>query len=415
MPTIRHFVSYLEQYGTKHKALYLMSLLILFWSLFDGIMSYITPIIITENGISTALMGMIIGSSSIAGALFDFVLCKMFKSTFFRRVFIVMFLVCAVYPLILWQANSFIVYIIAMAMWGIYYDLKNFGIFDFVSRHNGKGNFTSGFGVVHVFQTTGYLLAPIFVGVLIADALDWKPFVMAWIFLGMSLVFFFTLLYATRKEKHMIHPDGDSEGTKRNVLVEARLWRKIGKIILPVLALTLALNMVDSFFWTIGPLFANEFSEGEEFAGLFLAAYQLPSLIIGWFIGPLTMKFGKKRTAFYAFLFGSLLFSLIAFIDSLWFVVVDVFLASFFISASWPAINGAYSDYISEKVKYEKEITGLEDFFTNLGYIFGPMLAGWIVYFSSNAIAFSLLGVFGALSAVTLILIAPKKIAISVK
>jgi len=60
--------------------------------------------------------------------------------------------------------------------------------------------------------------------------------------------------------------------------------------------------------------------------------------------------------------------------------------------------------------KYEKEIEGLEDFYTNLGFVIGPILAGVIADKMGNQTAFSVLGVFGAMMALLLFKITPRQI-----
>ncbi len=127
MPTLSHLTEYFKKHGDRRAELYLFSMMMLFWALFDGLVSYVTPIIITEGGLSKTMMGIIIGSSSVAGAVFDFVMCKIFKNTFYRRVFFVMFAICFLHPLLLMQAKTFAIYLVAMALWGVYYDLRNFG------------------------------------------------------------------------------------------------------------------------------------------------------------------------------------------------------------------------------------------------------------------------------------------------
>lgn len=87
-----------------------------------------------------------------------------------------------------------------------------------------------------------------------------------------------------------------------------------------------------------------------------------------------------------------------------------VFGASFFISMAWPAIQGAYADYISETPSHEKEIAGLQDFFTNIGYVLGPMSAGFIADNLGGQGAFSFLGVIGMGVAAILFLVTPRKI-----
>jgi MFS family permease len=100
----------------------------------------------------------------------------------------VMFAVCLVYPLILFSANSFVIYLIAMVLWGIYYDLKNIASFDYIGRYTEKREHADSFGLLSVFSSAGYLIAPLIVGLLVAESVDWKPAIMAWIFLVFSII-----------------------------------------------------------------------------------------------------------------------------------------------------------------------------------------------------------------------------------
>jgi MFS family permease len=407
MPTIKHLSSYLKKHRFSKKPLLFFAMMILFWSVFDGIMSYVAPLVIEGGGLSNTAIGIIIGTSSVAGALFDFISCRIFKSTFWKRMFLMMFVLCLVYPLILLKATTPLLYVIAMVIWGIYYDLKNIGEFDFVSRYARKNEYSESFGFIQVFQSVGYLIAPVFVGLMIAETLDWKPFVLSWIFLIIALLFFLILfsLDGKKKKTEIVRAK-----CRVSLWSETVLWEKIGKIIFPVLALSLFLNIIDSFFWTIGPLFAESMAEIHQFAGFFMTAYLLPALLVGWFVGKVTRKYGKKKTAFVSVMIGSILLMPLFLIDSPFLVIGEIFFASMFIALSWPAINGAYADYIHETSAYEKEIETLEDFCGNLGYIFGPILAGVISDRLGNGSAFGALGVIGFFVAAALLLITPKKI-----
>src|SRR4030042_5053659 len=106
MRDLRHLMLHVKTYGQKHQALYLLSLVILFWAVFDGITTYVTPLVLTENGMSKTVMGLIIGSSSVFGAGFDFLMCKLFKNSYYRRVFLAMFAGSALYLLVLATAKT---------------------------------------------------------------------------------------------------------------------------------------------------------------------------------------------------------------------------------------------------------------------------------------------------------------------
>lgn len=408
MPILRLFTQYMKDGRKRRRSLLLISMMLLFWSLYEGTVSYMTPLAITNNGFSETMMGIIIGTSSVAGALFDLIICHLFKNTYYKRIFMIMFAICATYPLIIFNVNTFAWYILAMALWGIYYDLKSIGIYDFVGRHTDQAAHVSSFGVIQAVQSVGFLIAPILAGFLLADSFNFRPLIMAWIFLGMSITFFIALYFL--KDGHNRLEINFEWRRKRTVGAFLVLWGELGRILFPVLLSIFALNIIDAFFWTIGPIFAESLAGIHGFAGFFMTAYSLPSLLVGWIVGYFARIIGKKRTAFISMFIGSLLLGLLYFISQPVMIILDVFLSSVFISMAWPALSGAFADYVSETAKYEKEINGLEDFLANLGYVVGPILAGMTAETIGGSLSFSILGLSGALVAILLLIFSPAQI-----
>jgi len=95
-------------------------------------------------------------------------------------------------------------------------------------------------------------------------------------------------------------------------------------------------------------------------------------------------------------------------------MVITVFFSSMLMSLAWPALRAAFADYIAEAGKYEKEIEGLEDFYTNIGYVIGPALAGFLGYHLGNAKTFSVIGIVGVITALILWKMTQKKIVVSI-
>ncbi|MFA6255201.1 MAG: MFS transporter [Patescibacteria group bacterium] len=412
MPNISYLYKSFKTNGLKQHSLYLASIMIFFWAISDGILSFILPVSITEIGISETWMGIIIGSSSIAGALFDFLLCRFLVNVNFRRLYFLMLAVSVTFPLVLWQAKTIWLYLLAMAIWGLYYDLYHIGNFDFVSRVPNNGERSTGFGVMQVFISLGYLMAPLIAGFLIGEVVNFKPFVMALIFLGLAFVFYFLLLIFTQKTKSY---NQKTNFQSLNFFREYRLWKKIGKLILPVLILTFVLNINDSFFWTIGPLFSESLFAHSGFGSLFMVAYGLPPLFIGWFIGSITARFGQKKTAFISLMIGSLILSSLFLVSNPLILILISFVASFFLALAWPAIQGAYADYIAEAPQVATEIETLQDSFVNIGYVVGPIMAGIFGQYFGHQITFSILGATGVLVSLILLMMTPKSIKIKVR
>ena len=404
-----------EKFGKQNEYLppiFLFALVVFFWTLFDNTLTYVTPLLMEEHGFSIGIIGLIIGTSSISGALFDFLICKIFKSSDFRRVFLIMFAICLFYPLILWQANTIWLFLFAMAVWGVYYDLSGFGIFNFIGRYTKKEDHATSFGVVQIFRAMSGVLAPLLAGLVIAVAVDWRLFAMSWFFLGTGFVFFIILLFLMRKN-YVADKTSHHVERRKNFFLEIHLWRKLGKIMTPVLCVTFFLSFVDAFFWTLAPLYVEVMDFG-KFGGLFLTAYILPALFVGWIVGNLTRRFGKKRIALLGILIGSTVLASFVHVSDPIIAILTVFVAACFIGVASPAISAAYADYISEAPQVDGEIEGVEDFSSNFGYVAGPIMAGVLAEFLGIPAAFSILGLIGVVLAGVLLASTPKSIRIRV-
>jgi MFS family permease len=404
---------FLGKYGFRGTPIFVFSLVVLFWTVFDSIMSYITPLLIEEQGFSKTMIGFIIGTSSITGAFFDFIVCKVFKNTNFRRIFLIMFAICFIYPFLLWQAKSLWFFLFVMSVWGVYFDFYGFGVFDFIGRYTKKEDHTPSFGMVQMFRALGGMIAPLVVGLVVIDNIDWRAFSLGWIFLAIGLIFFITLMVLMRKSQP-VNVERACPLRRKNLFIELHLWRKLGRLMMPVLFLTFFLYFIEAFFWTLAPLYAETSNLG-QFGGLFLTAYTFPALLVGWFVGSLTKSFGKKRTAFVSLLVGSSILSSFFFLPSPIVSIGVIFIASLFISMALPAINAAYADYISEAPRVEGEIEGLEDFAFNVGYVVGPLSAGILADNLGTEAAFSAVGLLGVALALVLLSVTPKSIVIKTK
>ena len=415
MPPIARFITRLRHPSapvSPHNPVFIVAGMVFFFVLFDGILSYLVPIVITDNGFSATQMGLILGSSSVAGVIFDFWLCRFITDTQYRRIFFLMFLLAAAFPLFLFGGHSAWTYILAMIVWGFYYDLYDIGELDFVGRTIAPEQHASSFGVLRVFDGLGYLLAPLFASALLILA---GVGGLLWALLGLFFVialFFFGVLALAERGKTQ-EPMHHRQLPNLSTLAEFSLWERIGKILAPVLFFTFVMNVIDATFWTIGPLISESLSAqgASSFeGGLFMMAYMLPLLFVGWFVGRFTGRFGKKRTAFVALGVGSAALIALPLLSGAFGLIGASFIAGICFAFAWPAINGTYADYVSEALDIEREISTLQDAATNFGYIVGPVLAGITADALGYAMTFSVLGVIGLAVALLLIIMTPRSL-----
>lgn len=404
--------SWIWQNGSKNNLIYIFSLIILFFMLFDGIISYLIPLVILEQGFSKTTAGIIFSTAAIAGALFDFVIYKIFKESIYRRLFIIMFAISFLYIFTIWIANTFLLFVAAMAMWGFYYDLKNFGSIDFVSRYSSKEKLSHNFGVVQVFQSIGYLVAPLLAGLVIVGIVGWEPFGLALLFLTISAFFFVVLLIKAKNKKQFI--PFQEKNLPANILKEISCWKKIGRVIFPLLLLVSYGAVYDSFFMLLGPILAERLPL-EPFDGIFLFAYYLPALLMGGLVGKITIKFGKKNTAIFGLLIGSSIISTLFLFENPLILILIVFLSSCFTSLLIPVVQSIFANYIHDLPQAKKEVQELGDFFSNFGYILGPIFAGVIAETFGSIKTFSFLGGIGILFSLSLLIFLRKKPIIKTK
>lgn len=392
-----------------HASLYLMCAMMLFWTLSEGIVSFIVPLKIEESGVSDTMLGVILGSSSIAGALFDLVAVRLFKDTYYKRIFGVMFALCLLFPLIIMQAATPLLFVLGMIVWGVYYDLRNIGNFDYIARTTDKSTNAHNFGVLQVFQSVGWVLGPIIVGFLVGESVGWEPFAAIYVFLGIAFLCFVALALLTGNRRSKAHEKRTEKVCRRGTWSEVRMMGTTAAVIFPALAVIFMLNFTDAFFWSVGPLFAEHLGLG-HWAGLMMTAWSLPGLLLGWHAGKIARKYGKERTAYVAQFLGAVFLFPLAHIDHGIAVIALVFLAAVFTSVAWPAIQGAFADYIDQRPELEKELEGLEDLYTNLGYVVGPMLAGFLADQLGYGTTFSVLGFTVAAASLFLAASYPKRI-----
>ncbi|KKT32791.1 MAG: hypothetical protein UW21_C0018G0007 [Candidatus Woesebacteria bacterium GW2011_GWB1_44_11b] len=401
--TPRRVYLQVKGYGVSHRTLYAVSFMIFFWAIFDGMISYSAPLAITEAGFSGTMMGIILASSSVAGAVFDFFLSGvMHRRTTFRRVYLLMFGLAIAMPFLLIGAKNIFIFLAAMAIWGFYYDLVNFGDFDFIYKESKKDEYVSNFGILDIFKVLGYVIAPVLAGFLIGELINPAIIVYMFAFLFTAFSFYLLVLWMTRKRAYVkedIHPHRKHS---MRFLAEVKIWRKVGKSILPILGFMMLINIFDSFFWVVGPIFSEELQLIHPLGEFLIPAYLAPALIVGWFGGQISNKFGKSKTASTAFFLGSSLLAIVSFVASPVIIILVVFCASFLSSLAWPTVKGMFVDFINQKENYEGEIEGLADFATNLGYIVGPVTAGVLSDVFGSARSFAVLGAIGAVSSLLL-------------
>ena len=396
--------------ATSESKVFLLAFMSLFFVIFDGIIMYLSPIVMQKANISLGTIGLILGFSSVAGVFFDVILLRLLEKANYKRIFFFMFIVAITVPFLLFGGTTVLIYLAAMAAWGLYYNLFDIASMDFIGRTTASNVHESSFGILNAFEQFGYLVAP-FVGSLMLVTIGSKNILPGWIFAFLVVAFIFYVLLCFRKLS-VNNKEKPEHKKVLSIFTEVELWEKIGKVIFPVLILCLVINLVDASVWTIGPLFSESISISSSglTGGAFMLAYTLPPLLVGWFVGRLALKFGKKNIALVSLFLGSLLLVLVGFVEIKLLAIALIFCVSFFWAMVWPTMNAAYADKVMATPQYGEEIETIDDWSMNLGDMSGPILGGYAAQFFGITHSFIITGVFGLIAAVILFCFIPKNL-----
>lgn len=393
---------------SKKKSVYSLGFVLFFWTLFDGLVSYATPVLITDNGISNTVMGLILSTSSVFGIIFDFVLATIIKRIDYRRIFIVMLLISSLYPMLLWSAKTIPFYIFCMAIWGLYYDLYSFGMGDFKARSGDYSDNAENGSILSVFSSCGYLVAPLLTSVILSTTISSKYY--AIFFVLISVFLYIVFLSISKKDKSISPPN--EEFVNKSLREQLPIWSKVMIHLFPVLAFTFVIYVFDSIIWTIGPLLTETFPDFPNFGGFFVMVSMLPGLAMGA-LAPKVMKLlGKKRSAFLCFGLSNLVLIPILFVKAPIFVLLFTLISSLLGYISFPAIQSAFSDYIARSKTCDREIYALQDVFVNLGYVIGPALIGFLSDKFGGIQSIAYMAMFGVILSFIFIFSTPKKLEI---
>lgn len=136
-------------------------LLISFISLIDGVLSFLVPILITDDGISNTTMDLIYSSSSLFGIIFDIILSSILQKSSYIKMFIYTVVGVVSFIIIMFTANTVFLFVLGMAVWYFYFNLLNFAIYAFISKETSMADFARTFSIATVIRDIGFVLGPI--------------------------------------------------------------------------------------------------------------------------------------------------------------------------------------------------------------------------------------------------------------
>ncbi|MFH1295121.1 MAG: MFS transporter [bacterium] len=371
-------------------------------SVTDSILSYAVPVYAQKLFVSDFLAGTVISVASLASLSFDYASHKLLGNRSFAYFIKITFILSVIFSLLL--GLSFVnryVFILAMVIWGFYYETLAFSSFKFIKKLE-RTEYTNAWAVITILRACLYTLGPLLATYLLAYY-ETSPIYICGIF---ALIAY--LIYQQFAKNRC--PESPSQITALNRPKEFKIWWVLLKRVYPIWLLYFVLSIIDAGFWTVGIFMAQNFASESPLAKLIIPVYMLPAIIFSPLSQTVSARLGKKCTAIICSGLGSFFLLLIGNGAGLAYILPGIFLYSVLTSISFPAIAATFEDYISRLHDFDSDLIGLGQASPSLAYIIGPIICGYLAVQLSEQRVFAVLGALLAAVSITAFLITPKKI-----
>lgn len=384
----------------------MVSLVLFFVYLGDGILSDWVPAYIQESMGDSLMMGFIISFSSVVGFLADLIFPQLLKKVDTKKMIVLAIIASLIFCGILFWSTwwpAVILFLGAMAVWGVYYEFLGFGSQQFVSESIPPHARAGAWALLGSFRGLAYFLGPLLGSYLALSVGNTIVVTVAAVMVVIGYMFW--LLTGGKTQKISL----DENENRANIFIEAKHWWSLLKHVWPAVTISLTLSILDATFWTTGTVFSDNLARGHAWGGWFLPLYELPMVFVGVIVARWGVYKGKKKLAEIFMLVTSILLMSMWFKESVFVVLTVSFLVGVMTSFSWPLRDAIYSDVVNRMGFEGKHMIGLSGSTVSLAYIVGPILAGGIANVVGERMTFVWTGFGMMVVSILLLLLTPKK------
>jgi len=349
-------------------------------------MSFIAPVIL-EHRLGAANMGLILATSSMAGTVTDFLFAKIFggrRASFFIKI---MLALAAFFPISFLVYQSIPSFIFAMIIWGVYFEAMIFSIYHTVHQTVPAKDHVWAWGTITTVRNIGWVAGPLLAGYL--DGYN-SSYPIIFSLASFSVAIF---LFLFQKKNHpQIKVVSIKKRKSHGFIQELKIWFVCAKVFWPLLFLMLMFQIIDSTFFSIGPVFAEDLQGLSHLGGLFIAMYTVPSLIFGILTGYFARPWGKKRAAFLAGIVAGIGLIAMSQAGSVEWILATTFFASMGMAIIYPELSAVFEDFVARGKKAGNDIVGLTAVVSSISYIIGPIVNGFLAEKVGTQAVFGLWG-----------------------
>ncbi|MEO6728440.1 MAG: MFS transporter [Candidatus Dojkabacteria bacterium] len=376
----------------------------------DSIMSYYFPLVVENNINSNTIVGIVMALSSMVGLACDLIFPQLFQKKTWKFLLVAGIIVSITFPIVVNLGIAFAsisVFLLASIMWGIYYEFLSFSQQSFVISTESRDSFSKDWGLVSIITGLGSLVGPIVGSLLVRDTLvNSATIIVALQF--MALIFAILLISSEKRGKKI---EVVEEEIKMSISRELIYWFVLLKRIWPPIVVGLAMTFISASFWTIGPLFGQQILGDSGLDWLIVVIFIIPTIPGAIILSRLKIIKHKKIISEIGLLFSGISMACIFLVqNNIVIVLFLVLLLGLFLSFTWPLNEAVYSDITDRAGDKKLHVTAITRANTSIGYVVGPIMAGFIADKTDYFTAFSIVGLIVLVISALLIVFTPRKL-----
>ncbi len=383
-----------------------LSSILFFIFIADAILSFWVPNFLEDSLHGSAfVMGLVFSFSSIVGLLTDLLFPSLLKNFTVKKLILFAGLLGVGFLGILMLGTKLPVvwvFLLAMAMWGVYYEFLGFSSQQFIADTVPLKLRTSGWAILGTFKNLAYFLGPILAGWLLLQG-NYTLAIIVGIFIviGISI-----LLFVSKKHERPV----SFNVTEVNLWKEMDHWKVLFKAVWPIVLISIFLGLIDATFWTSGAVWTETLVKESFWGNFLLPVYQMPALFMGFVVAKWGIYKGKKKMALKFLFLASLFLILMVFNMPVSLYIMCVFMSSLMLGVTYPLIDATYTDIIARMGRERKHLVGLSNSTSTIAYIIGPIVAGFAADRIGNKMTFVLIGAVTLIVALVLYFATPRKL-----
>lgn len=361
---------------TRGKYLYLLFIVVLaIVNIADAAMGYLAPLYIEKIAGNSTTMGLILATSSSAGIFCDFLFAKLFpnkKSGFFLTI---LFSLVFFFPLSFLLFRSIAASIFGMVVWGIYFEGMVFANFHAIHERVPSSEHGWAWGTAGILRNVSWVIGPFLASLLFA--IDGSlPLRVAIGIYAAALTTAGVYVFLSRGKPH--HEHKAEQVISRSFGTELKIWKMYGRVIWPLLGLNILFYIIESAFFSVGPLLGEQLKDLHPLGGSLVSMYSIPGLIVGFLVMSLAKPFGKKKLAYIAGILAGLGLIAMSMVSSIGMILGLTLVASIGLCLIHPTLSAVFEDFVARSGEFGNDIIGLTAMSGSFAYIIGPILNGML-------------------------------------